>query len=447
MSQEKNIQPSLDILLEFLRFPSISAQSAHAADVQACANWLAEKMRSLGFESRVEPTAGHPVVLARSTPDPSKRTVLFYGHYDVQPPDPLAEWQSAPFEPRIADGRVYARGSSDNKGQILAHILGSADLLAQKELPVNVVFLIEGEEEIGSPHLLPFLKDHKDYLACDALAISDTGMAADFFPTFTYATRGVACLEFRVTGPDKDLHSGIFGGAVANPVTAAARLVASLHDHEGRVAIEGFYDDVEPLADWEREAMRALPGGEEELLALAGVSEGFGEPGYTALERVGARPTAEVNGFGGGYQGEGSKTVLPKEAFVKLSFRLVAAQRAERILDLAEAHLRRHCPTGVQLEIQRGHSGEAYLMDPNSASGLAARRALKKVFGREPALLREGGTIPILEDFRSILGVSPLLLALANPDNQAHSPNENFPIRNFEAGIRLNQALLHELAS
>jgi acetylornithine deacetylase/succinyl-diaminopimelate desuccinylase-like protein len=374
--------------------------------------------------------------------------VLVYGHYDVQPPEPLALWDTPPFEPVVRDGRVFARGATDNKGQILAHILGLGEMLQRDgTLPVNVTFLIEGEEEIGSPNLEAFLRANRDELACDVVVISDTGMAAHGHPTLTYALRGIAALEFTVRGPSHDLHSGVFGGAVANPATAVARLVASLHDADGRVAIEGFYDDVAPLAPWEREAAAALPITDADLCALTGVEVLVGEPGFTALERLGARPTAEVNGIGGGYQGEGTKTVLPAQAFAKLTFRLVPNQDPEKILALAESHLRRHCPPGARLEIHRGHSGEPYCADPNSAYGQAARRALATVFGRPPALMREGGSIPIVTTFKSILGADTLLLALASPDCRAHSPNENFPIENFRAGLRLSEAVVREIGA
>jgi acetylornithine deacetylase/succinyl-diaminopimelate desuccinylase-like protein len=329
----------------------------------------------------------------------------------------------------------------------MAHMQGLAETLAKHaDLPVNLTLLFEGEEEIGSPNLKPFLEQHRDELKCDVVAISDTGMVAPGVGTFTYGLRGIACLEAKVHGPAIDLHSGIFGGAVANPVTAVARLTATLHDAEGRVMIDGFYDGVRPIADWERTAWAALGDGDAEMLELTGSPALFGEPGYTERERRWARPTAEVNGIGGGYQGEGSKTVIGREAFVKLSFRLVPDQNPDVILKRAEAHLRKHLPQGVRLEIKPGHTGMPYLMDPHSTLGTAAQRALKKVFGDKIALIREGGSIPIVQAFKDVLKADTLLLGLALPDCQAHAPNENFPIANFEAGVRLNQALLAELA-
>lgn len=433
-------------LLEFVRIPSVSAQSAHAGDMVRCADWLVSKLNLIGLDARKEPTSGNPIVIGKSPRDPSKKTVLIYGHYDVQPPEPLDLWVSPPFDPEIRNGRIYGRGASDNKGQILAHILGVGEALAEGPLPVNVIFLIEGEEEVGSEHLAEFLEKNRAVLACDAIAISDTGMAAEGHPTLSYALRGIAAMEVRVFGPSHDLHSGIYGGAVANPATAAARLIASLHDAQGRVAIEGFYDAVQPMQAWEREAAAASPLTDQAIALQAGVDELWGEAGYSAVERIGARPTAEINGIGSGYQGEGSKTVLPAEAFFKVTFRLVANQNPKEVLSLARRHFERHKPPGVRLEIIDGHGGEPFFLDPKGSQGIAACRALEEVFGKKPALTREGGSIPILADFQRILGHPALLLALASPDCRAHSPNENFPVENFLTGIRLNRALLRELA-
>jgi len=449
MSLQNSAEP-LDDLKTFLRFPSISTQPDHAPDLIACAEWLSEKLTSIGLNAAVYPTLGSPVVIASTQRDSAKRTVLIYGHYDVQPPDPLEGWTTPPFEPRIEEGRIYARGAADNKGQILAHILGVAETIRKNgSLPVNVIFLIEGEEEIGSPNLADFLREHREELACDLVAISDTAMAPGNKPALTYALRGIAALELIVRGPSCDLHSGLFGGAVANPATAVARLIAALHDTEGRVLIPGFYDAVRPLEPWEREAAADLEkatGGENAIKKLAGVVELFGEKGFTTIERIGARPTAEVNGIGGGYQGAGTKTVLPKEAFAKLTFRLVADQDPDVILAAAEEYLRAQTPPGVLLEVMAGHSGAAYQSDPNSRDGLAARKALAEAFGDEPLLLRDGGSIPILATLKEILGVDSYLLGLANPDSRIHSPDENMLIENFLGGIRMNRILLEELA-
>lgn len=437
-------------LKAFLRFPSISTQPEHAPDLDSCAEWLREKLTSIGLEAAVHSTPGSPVVVAATPRDPAKRTVLIYGHYDVQPPDPLEGWTTPPFEPRIEEGRIHARGAADNKGQILAHILGVAETLREKgSLPVNVIFLIEGEEEIGSPNLEEFLREHREELACDLVAISDTAMAPGNKPALTYALRGIAAMELVVRGPARDLHSGLFGGAVANPVTVLSRLIASLHDGNGRVRIPGFYDAVRPLEPWERTAaldLEKASGGDDAIRELAGVTQLVGEKGFSTIERIGARPTAEVNGIGGGYQGAGTKTVLPKEAFAKLTFRLVADQEPAVILAAAEEYLRSQTPPGILLEVITGHSGAAYQSDPNSHDGLAARKALAGAFGAEPLLLRDGGSIPILATLKEILGVDSYLLGLANPDSRIHSPNENMLIENFLGGIRMNRILLQELA-
>ena len=447
MSHE--LTPELEDLFSFLRFPSVSTDSNHAGDVRACAEWLIAKLTGMGLATELHETPKHPVVVARNPHHAGRRTVLIYGHYDVQPVDPLALWTSDPFEPIIRDGRILARGAADNKGQMLAHVLGVEKTLREHgELPVNLIFLFEGEEEIGSPNLAAFLQEHRAELKCDIIAISDTGMVAPGVPTLGYGLRGLTCCEVILRGPKRDLHSGLFGGIVANPASAIARLVASLHGLDGEVTIAGFYDQVRPLEPWEREMGASLPGvSDADYLAVTGSPGLFGEPGYTSSERVWARPTAEVNGLGSGYQGEGSKTVIPAEAFVKLSFRLVPDQCPQDIMEKVKKHLESHCPPGVTIEIQPGHDGKPYVTDPNSKDGLAAQQALRRAFGAEPVLIREGGSIPIVQTFRDILGVDTLLLGLALSDARIHSPNENFPVANFEAGIRLNQTLLEELAS
>jgi acetylornithine deacetylase/succinyl-diaminopimelate desuccinylase-like protein len=441
-------QNYLEDFYSFLRFPSISTDEQYAERLAECAHWLVKKLTSIGLETKLVPTRGHPIVWARNKHRPGRRTVLIYGHYDVQPPDPLELWDSPPFEPVLKDGYVFARGATDNKGQILSHILGIQEAIDQNgDLPVNLHLVIEGEEEIGSVHLGSFLEQNRDALKCDVAVISDTGMIAPRTPTLSYGLRGVTALEMKVTGPKIDLHSGVFGGAVANPITALAQLLATLHDREGRVAIAGFYDRVKPLEKWEREAWHKLPVDSDKLvLKETGVPELFGESGYDSAERIWARPTAEINGIGGGYQGQGTKTVIPSYAFAKLTFRLVPEQRADEILELARTHLRKNLPKGVTLEITTGHSGPWYLTDPHSSLGEAAQRALREAFDRDVALIREGGSIPIVSQFRGILGIETLLMGLALPDCRAHSPNENFPLENFEGGIRLNKAILQELA-
>ncbi|MDP9292595.1 MAG: dipeptidase [Verrucomicrobiota bacterium] len=437
----------LEDFVSFLRFPSISTDPTNRADVAACAEWLCAKLNAIGLTAVTHPTAGHPIVVAKNQHQIGRTTVLIYGHYDVQPVDPIELWTSPPFEPRIEDDIIYARGATDNKGQILAHVLGIADqIAADGELPVNLIFVIEGEEEIGSENLQLFLKENTESLRCDVIAISDTGMVARNVPTFTYGLRGVASLQIDLIGPAMDLHSGVFGGAVANPITMLAKILATLHDANGRIAIEGFYDGVPELQPWERDAWAKLPIGDAELKNLSGVPQLFGEPGYSAIERTWARPTAEINGIGGGYQGEGTKTVIPSKAFAKLTFRLVPGQEPARVLEKVKAHLKRVCAPSVRMELSDGHTGAPFLCDPHSRWGKAAQRALRNTFGgAEPALIREGGSIPIVTTFQQTLNAEVLLLGLALPDCRVHSPNENFHLENFRTGIRLNKALIAEL--
>jgi len=439
----------LEDFYTFLRFPSVSTDDAFAKNVNECANWLVKKLTAIGLKAELVPTAGHPVVWARNEHKKGRQTVLIYGHYDVQPADPLELWESPPFEPVLKDGFVFARGATDNKGQILSHILGVQETIEQQsEVPVNLHFVIEGEEEIGSGNLGNFLSQNREALKCDVVVVSDTGMIAPRTPTISYGLRGVAALELKVTGPKIDLHSGIYGGAVANPAAALARLLATLHDTDGHIAIPGFYDDVAPLQDWEREMWKKIPiDADAEVLKETGAPALFGEKGFTTLERIWARPTAEINGIGGGYQGQGTKTVIPSFAMAKLTFRLVPNQKAEEIVDLARKHLQKNLPLGVTIEMTGGHNGPWYLTDPHGKFGQAAQRALKKAFNKDATLIREGGSIPITSDFRNILGVETLLLGLALPGCRAHSPNENFPLENFDAGIRMNKAVLEELAA
>jgi acetylornithine deacetylase/succinyl-diaminopimelate desuccinylase-like protein len=439
----------LEDYYSFLRFPSVSTDDQYKKKLEECADWLVKKLTRVGLETQLVPTRGHPIVWARNKHQAGRHTVLIYGHYDVQPPDPLELWDSPPFEPVLKDGYVFARGATDNKGQILSHILGIQETIEQNgDLPVNLHLVIEGEEEIGSVHLGSFLEENRDALKCKVAVISDTGMIARGVPTLSYGLRGVTALEIKVTGPKMDLHSGVFGGAVQNPITALAQLLSTLHDREGRVSIPGFYDRVKPLENWEREAWRKLPvDGDKLIREETGVPELFGEAGYDSVERIWARPTAEINGIGGGYQGKGTKTVIASHAMAKLTFRMVPEQRGEEILELAKTHLEKNLPKGVTMEVTMGHSGPWYLTDPHSAMGEAAQRALRKAFNRDAALIREGGSIPIVSEFREILGIETLLIGLALPDCRAHSPNENFPLENFEGGIRLNKAILQEVAS
>lgn len=438
----------LDLLFDFLRFRSVSTKPDHAPEMRACADWLCALLRHGGFQAEVAETGGHPAVLARGPEAPGKPTVLIYGHYDVQPEEPVNLWTSPPFEPAIRNKRVFARGATDNKGQILAHILGALHLLREEgALPVNLIFLIEGEEEVGSTNLDDFIRARRSELRCDIIAISDTGMIAEGYPTLTQSLRGIAAMEVIVRGPATDLHSGIFGGAVMNPAAALVKLLAGLHDDHGRIAVPGFYDDVAKLDATEREALAALPVSESDYQRETGVLLLSGEEGFSTVERIGIRPTAEINGLTSGYQGEGTKTVLPSTASAKLTFRLVPNQKPDRALNLVEIHFQNLLPPGVEMEIIRGHGGMPYALDLKSPWCGAALRALETTFGRKPALMREGGSIPIVQTFRDLLGSDTLLLGLAAPDCKAHAPDENFPVENFEAGIRLHQNLVRELAA
>ena len=441
-------EAQLDAYFAYLRFPSISADPARAGAMRDCAGWLAGKLTALGFEARAGETEGPPLVLGRRMESAAKKTVLVYGHYDVQPVDPLSLWRSDPFEPVVRDGFVVARGATDNKGQAACHLLGTEALLrARGELPVNLIYLIEGEEEIGSPHFGAFLRAHREELACDAILISDTSMAGAGFPAITCGLRGIACLEVTVRGPKMDLHSGMFGGAVANPATVLAGLLARLHAEDGAVAVPGFYDGIRAVDAAERERWKEIAFGDEAILEATGVSRLAGESGYTAVERLWIRPTAEVNGITAGYQGAGSKTIIPREASAKLSFRLVPGQRPDEIARKAADYLRAICPDTVELEVVYDHGGEPFHADPHSPFSRAAQAALEEVFGRPPALTREGLSVPIVSLLQEALGIDPLLVGLGMADCQAHAPNETFPLAQLEKGIEFHQRVLERYAA
>ncbi|MBV9671967.1 MAG: M20/M25/M40 family metallo-hydrolase, partial [Verrucomicrobia bacterium] len=347
----------------------------------------------------------------------------------------------------LKQGRIFARGSADNKGQIFAHIAGIEKTIAEKgDLPVNLIVFVEGEEEVGSPNLENFLQEHRSDCECEIIAVSDSGMVAAGIPTFAYGLRGICCIEVRLRGPAQDLHSGIFGGSVANPATVLSRMIASLHDLSGRTTVPGFYDQVLPIQPWERELWEKLPFDKADWLRTTGSPALAGENGYTFLEHVWARPTAEVNGLVSGYQGEGPKTIVPSLATAKLSFRLVPRQDPEKIKELVTEFLKAQCPPSVMMEIVYQHQGKPYLVEPNSKFGMAAQRALMQTFNKPVALVREGGSIPITQSFKDIIGADTLLLGLALPDSRAHSPNENFTTENFYAGMRLNRHLLEEIS-
>ena len=437
----------VDDLIEFLRFQSVSADRAYRAHVFECANWLEARFRKMGLSTRIFSTPGNPVVVACNERKPGRKTLLIYGHYDVQPPDPLDLWHSPPFEPVVKEGKIFARGSTDNKGQILAHILGIESVLAENhDLPLNLIVLVEGEEEIGSPNLESFLRENRSALQADVVAVSDTGMVAPGVPTFTYGLRGILCFEIRLRGPARDLHSGIFGGSVANPAMELSRILAKLHDDDGRITVKGFYDKVLPVEDWERKLWSSLPFTEEIWLETTGSPALAGEKGFSFLERVWARPTAEVNGLAGGYQGEGSKTIIPGTAMAKISFRLVPRQDPFELKSAIVDFLKQECPKSVEMEIISQHEGRPYLVKPDSEFGRAAQEALRRTFDKPIAFIREGGSIPITQSFKEILGIDTLLLGLALPDARVHSPDENFPIENLHAGIRLNRELLDQLS-
>lgn len=439
----------LSELCDYLRFPSVSAQPKHKPDLEKCAAWIANHARAIGLEVEVCPTRGNPIVLARKRRRVGARKphYVVYGHYDVQPPEPLELWKSPPFEPRIDGCNLVARGSCDNKGQHFAHLKAvEAYLKTGTELPCDLTFLIEGEEEIGCENLAPFLRARKKDLRCEAFVISDNGLPSKRHPALTYALRGIFAVEIRLDGPNRDLHSGLFGGAVDNPAMALAQMLAKLRDKNGRVAIPGFYDDVASLSKYERAMLAKLPGNEASFRKLVGVPELFGEKGFTSLERRTARPTCEINGLTSGYQGEGSKTIVPAWARAKLTFRLVPDMDPQKVQRLVVAHLKSLCPPSCKLTVEAGHAGEPYLVQPDSPRAQAALRALREAFGCEPVLMREGGSIPIVNDFKRILGVETLLLGLSLPDDNAHSPNEKFDLDCFRAGTRMSALLWRELA-
>jgi len=438
-------------LYDYLRFPSVSAQPAHNGDVAACAAWLVAHCRRIGLEAKLCETAGHPIVIAKTparAPRGGKPHFVVYGHYDVQPPEPLDLWHSPPFEPRLEGRTLYARGSTDNKGQNFAHLKAvEAYLKTGTPLPCDLTFVLEGEEEVGSKSLSTFLKQHRRELQCAAVVISDTGIPSLKHPALTYSLRGIIAFEITLRGPARDLHSGIFGGAVDNPAMALARLLADVRDANGRIAIPGFYDGVAPLSKFERQQAARYPLSDARLKKLLGAPQLFGERGFTPTERRSARPTFEINGLTSGYQGEGSKTNVPAWARAKITCRLVPNQDPERVRRRVVAYLKKACPPTVRLEITAGHGAEAYHVAPTGPLAQASLRALKQAFGAEPILMREGGSIPIVNEFKQILGADSLLLGLGLPDDNAHSPNEKFHLDCFEKGQRMSAYLWHELAA
>ena len=436
-------------LCEYLRLPSISAQSHHAKDVRATADWVVKHCRGIGLKVCKHATDFHPIVTATTPKRPGKRPhFLVYGHYDVQPPDPLDEWHTPPFEPAIRNGAVYARGATDNKGQHLAHLKGvEAYLKTGTELPCDLTFVIEGEEEVGSESLVTFLREKKKELKCDAVVVSDTGMPSKKHPALTYALRGVAALEVTVRGPKADLHSGIYGGSVDNPALVLSQMLAALRDKKGRIAVPGFYEKVQKLSAYERRQLKRLPYSERAYKKLLGVPDLFGEAGFTAIEQRSARPTLEINGLTSGYQGEGSKTIVPAWASAKITCRLVPNQSPREVNRLLKAQLKKLCPPTVKLEIEDGHGADPYLVPPGGPRAQAALAALREAFGYEPVILREGGSIPIITEFKKVLGADSLLLGLALPDDNLHSPNEKFDLTCFHQGAEMSARLWPKLAA
>jgi acetylornithine deacetylase/succinyl-diaminopimelate desuccinylase-like protein len=438
-------------LCEYVRFPSVSAQPRHRADLRACAEWVVKHCEGIGLPAQLCPTQGNPIILAK-TPRPKSPAgrrphFVVYGHYDVQPPEPLDLWKSPPFEPRVVGRALFGRGASDNKGQNLAHLKAvEAYLKTGTELPCDLTFVIEGEEEVGSRSLASFLREHRAELRCDAIVISDTGMPSPKHPALTYALRGIAGFEVTLRGPARDLHSGIFGGTVDNPAMALCQLLGKLRDQHGRVSVPGFYDDVRPLSAYERKQFARLPFNVRDYQKFLGVRKLFGERGFTPIEQRSARPTLEINGLTSGYQGEGSKTIVPAWARAKITVRLVPDQNPAHVVKRVRQRLAKLCPPTVRLEIKSGQGAKAYLVSPTGPQAQAALQALRLAFGCEPVLLREGGSIPIVNEFKQILGADALLLGLALPDDNAHSPNEKFDLDCFAKGQRMSAYLWRELS-
>ncbi|WP_423737400.1 dipeptidase [Chitinophaga caseinilytica] len=426
----------LNELLELLRIPSVSADSRHNEDTKNCAEAVKQRLVEAGADKvEVCPTAGHPIVYGEKIIDPKLPTVLVYGHYDVQPPDPLNLWDSPPFEPVIKDGKIFARGSADDKGQFYMHVKAFETMFNTNTLPCNVKFMIEGEEEVGSGNLGKFLSENKDRLKADVVLISDTAMISLDTPSLDTGLRGLAYMEVEVTGPNRDLHSGVYGGAVANPATILAKMIASLHDENNHITIPGFYDGVVELTDEERKALNSAPFDEADYKKDLGVDELWGEKGYSTFERTGTRPTCEVNGIWGGYTGEGAKTVLPSQAFAKISMRLVPGQDWEKISDLFAKHFVAIAPKSVKVKVTPHHGGAPYVTPTDSIAFKAASEAINATFGKQPIPVRGGGSIPIVALFEKILGLKTVLMGFGLDSDNLHSPNEKYGLDNYYKGI------------
>ena len=435
-------------LFDFLRIPSVSAKTDHDPDVRRAAEWLCEAIQAAGLQGRVYETPGHPVVVGEWRGAPGAPTVLVYGHYDVQPPEPLELWTSPPFEPTVRNGNIYARGSVDDKGQLFLHVKAlEAHLKTRGSLPVNVVLVAEGEEEVGSDHLEEFIKENKDLLACEAVVISDSAMFAPGQPSILSSLRGLAYFEINVRGPSVDLHSGAYGGAVVNPAMALARILSTMHDENGHIAIEGFYDSVEEWSTEVREGMRSLPFDEANFVHETGAPELNGEAGFTTLERLWARPTCEVNGLLSGYTGQGAKTVLPSKAMAKVSCRLVPNQEPKKIIPLMQAHVDKFAPAGVEVTVTYLHGGRPWKAELTGPLYDAARRALATAYEKEPVIVGEGGSIPVVGDFERILGAPVLLVGFGLPGENAHAPDEWMSEENFRIGMRAMAVFWDEYAA
>ena len=423
-------------LFSLIRIPSVSSHSDKKADIQKCAEQWKKLLLEAGVDkAEILPTKGNPVVFASKIIDSKLPTVMVYGHYDVMPAEPLELWDSPPFEPEIRDGKVFARGADDDKGQSFLQAKAFEYLVNTNQLNCNVKFLIEGEEEIGSPSLEDFCKKNKKLLDCDTILVSDTSMLAADMPSITTGLRGLAYWEIEVTSANRDLHSGIFGGAVANPINELARMLAQLTDKNGRITIPHFYDDVEEVSKKERNLIKLIPFDEEEYKRNLNIKYVYGEKGYTTIERTGIRPTLDVCGIWGGYMGEGSKTVLPSKAYAKLSARLVPNQKYEKIAKLVEKHLLKTAPKHIDIKVTRLHGAESYVCPIDSAEYKAAEKAYEKVFGIKPLPVRRGGSIGVVPVFEKVLGVKPILMGFGLESNAIHSPNENFRIDLYEKGI------------
>jgi acetylornithine deacetylase/succinyl-diaminopimelate desuccinylase-like protein len=435
-------------LKEFLAIPSVSTDPDRAEDVRRCAEYCRDALARIGFsEAQVEETEGHPIVYAEWTGAAGAPTVLFYGHYDVQPVDPIDLWTTPPFEASVRDGKIWARGSADDKGQVFAHWKAWEALFAEHgRLPCNVKVLLEGEEEIGSEHLPAYLERHIDRLSADVVMISDSPMFAREVPSLCYGLRGLCYMELHVRAARTDLHSGSFGGAVANPAQALARILAGLKDHENHVAIEGFYDKVRPLSEEERAEFKRLPFNEVEFRRSLDVPELVGEAGFTTLERIWARPTLDINGMISGFTGKGAKTVLPSTASAKVSMRLVPDQEPDEIGELFKRHVMANVPEGVTLRVDYHHGAWPYIAPIDHPAVLAARRALSRAFGAEAVLTREGGSIPITITFQQLLGLHSVLMGFGLPDENAHAPDENLDLDTFHHGILAAAWFYHEFA-